>query len=182
MAATTYAPRVFGGWMPITINPTLPITLTRPNGRNHTPNSQGPNVFHHRPCANTPIAVGRTYETYKKITHTTVIVEYTGVDTVNNIAAMETSQMATGGVRNVGDTHRTQDEAGRPPSRANAKAMRDAEVTVARPQKYCAITTPVSSNVAHQLGTTAYRVCRNAPRPDVRPRRDLASPRQLRTT
>ena len=51
-----------------------------------------------------------------------------------------------------GDTCRSSREAGRPPSRAKANAIREAEVTVARPHRYWASTAmPRSSSVASQL-------------------------------
>src|SRR5262245_25351337 len=57
---------------------------------------------------------------------------------------------------------RTHFEPGSPPSRANANAIRDAEVTVARPQRYCARTIPLHSTKYSQRGTTSPSVKPNA--------------------
>ncbi|MNL19130.1 hypothetical protein D3C87_1403160 [compost metagenome] len=45
--------------------------------------------------------------------------------------------MAATGLRKVGETEASALEHGRPPSRENAKIMRDTEVTVASPQSTC---------------------------------------------
>src|SRR5688500_11817426 len=90
------------------------------------------------------------------------MVVYTGVYAVNATAAAATPQTATGGVRNRGDTCRTARENGSPPSRAKANAIRDADVTVASPHRYCATTAPGNSAVASHPGTTAVRVWANA--------------------
>ncbi len=50
-------------------------------------------------------------------------------------------QIAATGVRYFGLTFDSAPEAGRPPSREKAKIMREAEVTVARPQSSCATKT-----------------------------------------
>src|SRR5262245_35138414 len=85
-----------------------------------------------------------------------------GVYAVNKTAAADTPQIATGGVRNRGETCRTARENGSPPSRANANAIRDAEVTVASPQRYCATTAPPHSTRASVLGTAPNRAWKNA--------------------
>src|ERR1051325_9135571 len=72
---------------------------------------------------------------------TDAIVSYTLVKTVNRTDPSETIQIAYKGVRCVGLTWRKR--FGSPPSRANAKAMRDAEVTVARPHRYWHTMIPV---------------------------------------
>src|SRR5262245_4148468 len=98
---------------------------------------------------------------YRKITQTAVMVEYTGEYTLNSTAAIATPQMATGGVRYFGETCRTHRDAGRPPSRANANAIRDAEVTVANPHRYCATTMPAKSPKASHCGSTSVSVKTN---------------------
>ena len=50
-------------------------------------------------------------------------------------------QIAATGVRYFGLTLASAVEPGRPPSRENAKIMREAEVTVASPQRSCATNT-----------------------------------------
>ena len=55
-----------------------------------------------------------------RIVHTAVIVEYTGVQTVNRTAAPATAHTAGAGVRNVGLTERSRRDAGNPSSRAKA--------------------------------------------------------------
>ncbi|MCY1446049.1 hypothetical protein D9M71_625950 [compost metagenome] len=45
--------------------------------------------------------------------------------------------MAATGVRWAGETDASALDAGRPPSRAKAKIIRDTDVTVARPQRIC---------------------------------------------
>ncbi len=91
-----------------------------------------------------------------------MIVVYTFVYAVNATAAAATPHTATGGVWNRGDTQRTAAWNGIPPSRANANAIRDADVTVASPHRYCATTAAANSAVASQPGTTAVSVCANA--------------------
>jgi hypothetical protein len=86
------------------------------------------------------------------------MVEYTGVYNVNKNAATQTAQIDQGGVRQVGDTQRRCCESGRPPSRAKAKAIRDADVTVASPHKYCAITMPTNNADVTAEGTTERNV------------------------
>ena len=49
------------------------------SGLNQRPRLHGPIRVHERPHVTTPMAAGITYETYNRITHTVVIVEYTGV-------------------------------------------------------------------------------------------------------
>src|SRR5262245_4604783 len=93
------------------------------------------------------------------------MVEYTGVYTVNRTEATATPQIATAGLRNRGETCRTAAENGSPPSRAKAKAIRDAEVTVARPQRYWAITAPPHSPSASVVGTAPNSAAKNAPSP-----------------
>src|SRR5438477_12322069 len=93
------------------------------------------------------------------------MVVYTGVYAVNATAAAATPQTATGGVRNRGDTHRTACENGSPPSRANANAIRDADVTVASPHRYWATTAPPHSPRASGRGTAPNRVAKNVPSP-----------------
>ena len=76
-----------------------------------------------------------------------------------------------------GQTHRTARENGRPPSRAKAKAIRDAEVTVASPQRYCATTIPTTSrNVPEVREAVCLRINRNAPSPGWRPPASSARP------
>ena len=70
--------------------------------------------------------------------HTAVIVAYTGVTSVNKTEIVATVQIAMAGERRLGQTQRMAREYGSPPSRANANAILDAEVTVANPQRYCA--------------------------------------------
>src|SRR5262245_29149367 len=96
------------------------------------------------------------------MTHTVVIVEYTGVLTVKPIESALVAQIATTGVRKRGWTRRSAREAGSPPSRANAKVIREADVTVARPQRYCAAAMPAYRSRATVLGTTAPVIETNA--------------------
>ncbi len=55
----------------------------------------------------------------------------------NSTARVAPVQMAATGVRCFGETEASALEAGRPPSRAKAKIIRETEVTVARPQSIC---------------------------------------------
>src|SRR5947208_12648996 len=95
------------------------------------------------------------------------MVEYTGEYTVNRTAAADTPQTAAGGERNRGDTCRTSRDAGSPPSRANANAIRDAEVTVASPHRYWATTAPPHRSSIGPRGTACSRARANAPSPAV---------------
>src|SRR5205807_2247767 len=96
------------------------------------------------------------------MTHTLVMVEYTGVYAVNRTEGRATPQIATGGVRNRGETRRTAAENGSPPSRAKANAIREAEVTVASPHRYCATTAPPHRAKASGRGTAPNRVWKKA--------------------
>ena len=87
-------------------------------------------------------------------------------------------QIATRGVRNAALTRRSAFEPGRPPSRANANAIRDAEVTVASPHRYCATTMPTIER--HAPATAAgprpwSRRTRSRPAPPPGPCRGIAS-------
>src|SRR5262245_15391872 len=98
------------------------------------------------------------YERYRKVTHTVVMVEYTGVYRVNAMASVLIVQMATEGVRWLALMRRSCFEKGRPPSRANAYVMREAEVTVASPQKYWVTAMPTMSPADSGRGSTCSRV------------------------
>src|SRR5438270_13843199 len=99
------------------------------------------------------------------MTHTAVMVEYTGVYAAKATAAADTPQTATGGVRNRGDTCRTRRDAGSPPSRANANAIRDADVTVASPHRYWATTAPPHRTSTIPRGNAWPSAVTNAPSP-----------------
>src|SRR3990167_4181675 len=75
-------------------------------------------------------------------------------------------QIAFTGVRYFGDTVASALEAtGIPSSRENANSMREAEVTVARPQRNCAIRMPRYSRVFRPAGRIASIVAKNMPQP-----------------
>src|SRR3954447_15570874 len=99
------------------------------------------------------------------MTHTLVMVEYTGVYTVNRTDATATPQIATAGLRNRGETCRTASENGNPPSRGKPNAIRAAEGTVARPQRYWAPTPPPHRASASVFGTAPNSAWKNAPSP-----------------
>ena len=84
---------------------------------------------------------------------------------MNRTDTAATAQIATAGDRRRGQTHRTAAENGRPPSRAKANAIREAEVTVASPQRYCATTIPAHRAMASGRGSTPLMIHRNAPSP-----------------
>src|ERR1700678_3912618 len=84
---------------------------------------------------------------------------------VKSREATATIQIATAGVRRLGQTQRTACEQGSPPSRANANAILDAEVTVANPQRYWARMIAAISAAQSGPGSTAFTIQRNAPSP-----------------
>src|SRR3954463_12690697 len=70
------------------------------------------------------------------------IAEYAGAQSASRKAAAAEIQTATWGERKVGETRATAFENGRPPSRANAKSMRELEGTLERPQNHIATIAP----------------------------------------
>src|SRR5947207_12537647 len=102
---------------------------------------------------------------YRKIVQTAVIVAYTGDQSVNSQAAVATAQIAGAGVPDRGSTRRRNPENGSPPSRANAKAIRDAEVTAPSPQPYIASAIPNPSAADNRDGRTASIAWENARSP-----------------
>src|SRR3989344_3914804 len=89
--------------------------------------------------------MGMMKEKNRKITVQETTMVYTGVSPIditddpqtNSTASVAPVQMAATGLRKVGETEARALEQGRPPSRENAKIMRETEVTVARPQSTC---------------------------------------------
>src|SRR5262245_12079095 len=84
---------------------------------------------------------------------------------VNRTAAVATTQIATDGERRLGQTRRNAWEKGNPPSRAKAYAIREAEVTVASPQRYWASTMPAHRARTSGRGSTEVMIQRKAPSP-----------------
>ena len=106
------------------------------------PMSHAPIVGHRGPpIANSPNTIGMLHEMKKKMTVQDTTTVYTGVPPASNHLAPPVKrteataplQIAAVGVRRVGETRASCVENGRPPSRANAYIMRDADVTVAKP-------------------------------------------------
>src|SRR6478735_2510728 len=110
-----------------------------------SPRFHGPILSHFEvPQANRPSAIGIAKEKNRKMTVQETTIEYTGVSPIetsedphtNRTDRIEPVQMAATGVRYCGLTFERALEAGRPPSRENAKIMRDTDVTVARPHSH----------------------------------------------
>ena len=99
--------------------------------------------------------VGAYAARYKKVPPDAAMVVY-GTSPMQSRAMPATAQMATEGVRDVALTRRTNLEAGKPPSRANANAMREAEVSAARPQRYWATAIPAERTRASGPGKTSF--------------------------
>src|SRR3954468_12174125 len=91
---------------------------------------------------------------YSSTAHAAAIVAY-GTSAVSASAATATAQMAGPGERRLASTRRNSADAGSPPSRAKAYAIRDADVTVASPHRYWATPMPTNSAVASPPGNTA---------------------------
>ena len=69
---------------------------------------------------------------------TATATEYASAHATNITARPAPTQVAATGVRHYGLTFDNISENGKPLSRANANIMREIEVTVAKPQMYCA--------------------------------------------
>src|SRR5262249_54322048 len=95
------------------------------------------------------------------------MVSYTFVERVNRTDDPATTQIAGAGVSQRVWTWRSTAEPGTPPSRAKAYSMRDADVTVASPHKYCASAMPANSTTATAGRSlkTALTMDTNAPSP-----------------
>src|SRR6476620_3494448 len=106
--------------------------------------SHGPILSHFGvPHASRPSMIGMVKDKNRKMTvqETTMVyaevpaMETSEVPHTNSTESAAAVQIAATGVRNCGLTFESAVEPGRPRSRANAKIMRGAEVTVASPQR-----------------------------------------------
>ena len=140
----------FGGWMAMKMMSAMPSTDSTANSRySGMPMSHGPIVGHFGvPMAKKPSAIGTVKDRNRKIS---VAVHHDGVD----VGAADRDGLRQPDEQDLEDgagpdrRHRRAESAtdrgqrlgadGRPPSRENAKIMRDAEVTVARPHRNWAI-------------------------------------------